>query len=93
MFPPLREPEFTVPAGHTPAARCPHCDRPFQTEDFYALHLGEIHPERCTAAEAETYEEIYEAESFDLFTFHVKVIVTLTLLYFVMAYTYAVVWH
>lgn len=93
MSRPITEPEFAVPDGEQPPARCPHCDRPFRSEELYVLHLGEVHPEECTPAEREAYEEAYDAESHDLFTFHAKVVVALTLLFFAFAYTYAVVWN
>lgn len=90
---PITEPELVVPEDDPPAARCPHCDRPFRTERLYVLHLGETHPEACSEEEQDTYEETYDAESYDLFTFHAKVVVTLLMILFGVAYTYAVVWH
>lgn len=81
-----------VPENERPAARCRHCGRPFKTERLYVLHLGESHPERCSDEERERYEELYEQESYDLFTFHVKVVVTLMVTYFMLTYIYGFVW-
>ncbi len=89
----ITEPEFDVPEDDPPAARCPYCERPFRTDRLRALHLGETHSDECTEEEYETYEEVYDDESHDLFTFHVKVAVALLLLYFGGTYTYAIVWH
>lgn len=87
------EPEFVVPEDEPAEARCPHCDRPFRTERLYDLHLGEIHPEACSEEELEAYEEAYDAESRDLFTFHAKIAVALLLLFFTTTYIYAITWH
>ncbi len=86
------EPAVAVPEGEDPAARCRHCDRPFRDERLYALHLGEAHPDDCSDAERERYEAIYDEENHDLFTFHVKVVVTLLVTYFVFTYLYGFVW-
>ncbi|GAA0666449.1 hypothetical protein ACFQDG_15920 [Natronoarchaeum mannanilyticum] len=86
------EPTVAVPEGEQPAARCRYCDRPFRDERLYALHLGEAHPDACSDAERERYEAIYDEENHDLFTFHVKVVVTLLVTYFVFTYLYGFVW-
>jgi len=86
------EPAVTVPQGEQPAARCRHCDRPFRDERLHALHLGEAHFDACSDAERERYETIYDEENHDLFTFHVKVVVTLLVTYFVFTYLYGFVW-
>jgi len=85
-------PNVAVPEGEQPAARCRHCERPFKNERLYALHLGEVHPDACSDAERERYEAIYDEENHDLFTFHVKVVVTLLVTYFVFTYLYGFVW-
>lgn len=89
---PITEPEFVVAEDDSPV-RCPHCNRPFRTEHLYDLHLGEVHPQACSEEELNAYEEAYDAESHDLFTFHAKVVVALLLLFFAITYTYAIVWH
>jgi len=86
------DPTVAVPEGEQPAARCRHCDRPFRDERLYALHLGEAHLDACSDAERERYEAIYDEENHDLFTFHVKVVVTLLVTYFVFTYLYGFVW-
>ncbi len=86
------DPRITVPDDERPAARCRYCDRPFKAERLYALHLGVSHPEECTDDERERYEELRDEESHDLFTFHVKIVVTLTLTYFSLMYLYGFVW-
>jgi len=85
-------PNVAVPEGERPAARCRHCDRPFKDERLHALHLGEAHPDDCSDAERERYEAIYDEENHDLFTFHVKVVVTLLVTYFAFTYLYGFVW-
>jgi len=85
-------PNVAVPEGEDPAARCRHCARPFRDERLYALHLGEAHLDACSDAERERYEAIYDEENHDLFTFHVKVVVTLLVTYFVFTYLYGFVW-
>jgi len=86
------EPAVVIPEGEEPAARCRYCDRPFRDERLHALHLGEAHPEACSDDERERYEAIYDEENHDLFTFHVKVVVTLLVTYFVFTYLYGFVW-
>lgn len=88
----LAEPETAVPDGETPAARCPYCDRPFRTERLRALHVGEVHADVCTDTERGAYDEAYEAESDELFVFHLKVMAALVLLTFGLVYAYAFVW-
>lgn len=90
---PIAEPEFVVAEDDPPGVRCPHCNRPFRNEHLYRLHLGEIHPDVCSEEELKAYEEAYEAESRDLFTFHAKVVVALLLVFFAITYTYAITWH
>lgn len=81
-------PETEVPAGETPTARCPYCDRPFTTERAHALHIGEAHRNEWTETEGKTYEQALDNESDELFVFHLQVVVALGLLYagFVLAY-------
>jgi hypothetical protein len=84
--------DVTLPDGETPAAECPYCGRPFQTERLRALHVGERHPEECTDDERAEFEAAREAESDDLFIYHLKVIAALVVLFFVFVYAYAFVW-
>lgn len=84
--------EIAIPEDETPAARCQYCGRPFTDEEFHVLHLGEAHFEDCTDAERERYEDVYDEESHDLFTFHVKVVVTLLVTYFMFTYIYGLLW-
>ncbi|KAB1194859.1 hypothetical protein GJR96_12190 [Haloferax sp. MBLA0076] len=65
-------PETAPPTGSNPNAVCPYCDRPFTRERLRDLHVGERH-ENCTADERAAYEVAREAESEDLFTYHLKV--------------------
>lgn len=88
----IADSETTVPENETPAARCPYCRRPFRSDRLYALHLGHAHWDDCTDAERDAYEGAYDAESDDLFVFHLKVIAALVLIYVVFTVTYAAVW-
>lgn len=82
------QPETSVPAGEQPDSCCPYCGRPFTTEQLCALHVGEVHPERCTNAEREAYERARQDEDDELFLFHFKVVGALGVTYalFVLAY-------
>lgn len=60
--------------------RCPRCDRPFRTGRQRDLHLGETHDD-LDEAERAAYEAAAEAESDELFFFHMKVVVLLGVLY------------
>lgn len=59
---------------------CPRCERPFRSERQRDLHLGESH-DGLDDGERAAYEDAVEAESDDLFFFHMKVVVTLGVLY------------
>jgi hypothetical protein len=75
------DPESAVPAGERPAATCPYCGRPFARERHGTLHVVDAHPDRATAAERAAYEAAHEAESDDLFVYHLKVLFALGALY------------
>ncbi|WP_158059224.1 DUF7410 domain-containing protein [Halorussus halophilus] len=81
------ETELIVPDDDSPA-RCPYCHRPFRTERFLALHLGDDHADSWTDAEQEAYEDAREAEADALFIYHLKIVAALVGLYafFFMAY-------
>lgn len=83
-------PDTSVPPGESPPARCPHCDRPFRTERARALHVGERHPDDCTGADAEAYEDAREAEEEELFSFHMKVIVAIGIIHAVIVLLYMI---
>ncbi|WP_411963555.1 hypothetical protein [Haloferax sp. YSMS24] len=65
-------PETAVPAGEDPEATCPYCERPFRAERLRDLHVGTRH-EQATDDELRAYETAREAESEELFTYHLKV--------------------
>lgn len=90
-MPPTHSLDVTVPTEATPAARCPHCDRPFPTERLEALHVGEAHAGDLDAEAVAAYEDAVEAEADELFVFHMKVVVAIVLLFMGIAYTYAFV--
>lgn len=73
------------------AAACPYCDRPLPSSRLRALHLGEEHAEAMTAADREAYEAARDAETDELFVFHLKVIGAIAFMYavFVLAYMVA----
>jgi hypothetical protein len=73
-----------------PAARCRHCDRPFRSEDAWALHVGEVHPGALSDAEREAHEAADESEREALFVYHMKVVVALGLLYSTLVLGYMV---
>ncbi|PSP78211.1 hypothetical protein BRC81_08815 [Halobacteriales archaeon QS_1_68_20] len=67
---------------------CPYCDRPFRRERLRDLHVGEVHPAECTDEEYAAYETALDDEKDDLFTFHMQIVVTLGLLFFVFVFSY-----
>lgn len=75
---PRVDPETQVPPGEQ-SADCPHCGRPFRTERLRALHVGEVHRSVLTDAERAAYEDAHEAETDDLWWYHMKTIVWLGL--------------
>lgn len=77
---------FEVPRGEEPAARCPHCDRPFRTERLRDLHVVECHPDEATDEERERYETAREDEDDELFVFHLKIVAAIVAV--VMGYVY-----
>jgi hypothetical protein len=85
-------PETDVPSGETPPEQCPYCEQPFRTERLLALHLGEVHDEVLTDAQRRVYEDAFEAESDELFIYHLKVIGALIVVYFFVTYAYAFAW-
>lgn len=84
------QPEFTVPAGETPAVTCRHCGRPFRSERALALHLGAVHEAALDATEAAAYEKAQELERDDLFYFHAKVVGALGIIYSVTVIAYMI---
>lgn len=84
--------DTTVPQNESPTAQCPYCDRPFTSETLRALHIGETHPTECTAAEHDAYDEAYDAESDELFVYHLKVVAALILLYGAFTMLYTIAW-
>jgi hypothetical protein len=84
VTPQSRVPETNVPDGETPAATCPHCDRPFRTRHLNHLHVGEKHPEAATEGEGSAHEAALETERDQLFTYQLRVVITLGVTYAMM---------
>lgn len=82
--------EPLVRADEAVFGTCPYCERPFATEDAYALHVGEAHAEVCTAGEREAYADAVAAEDDELFYFHLRVVAGLAALYTVVVLAYMV---
>ncbi|RBI59733.1 hypothetical protein DMJ13_21645 [halophilic archaeon] len=91
MKSPHINPQTAVPDDETPAARCPYCERPFEAEQSCALHLGEVHPNEVTADEEVAYEEATTAEADDLWVYHMKVVVSLAVIYAMIVLIYMIV--
>ena len=85
-------PEIVVPEDEEPPEHCPYCEQPFPTERLLVLHLGEVHGEALTDAQWESYEDAFDAESDELFIYHLKVIGALIVVYFFVTYAYAFAW-
>ena len=84
--------EYDVPDDEVPEETCPYCDRPFASEELAIYHIGVEHPEECTEAELEAFEDEREDEEFELMTFHVKITVAVFMTYFLFSFVYASVW-
>jgi uncharacterized C2H2 Zn-finger protein len=83
------EPATAVPDGEEPAARCPHCDRPFRNEHAHDLHVGELH--EPTTGERDRYEAALERERDDLWLFHARAVIGLGVTYTATVILYMVV--
>lgn len=88
---PAVQPSTRVPDDETPAARCPHCDRPFPSEQLHDLHVGQVHSDSCTEAERTAFEAATDEERDDLFVYHLKIIAALVALYAALIIVYMVV--
>jgi uncharacterized C2H2 Zn-finger protein len=77
---------FAIPEGETPTIRCPYCKQPFRSERIRDLHLGEAHLFECDEELFDNYEAAVEAESDDLFVFHLKVVAAIVAV--IMGYVY-----
>jgi hypothetical protein len=84
-------PETQVPDGTEPAARCPHCSRPFSTVHLKRLHVGEVHPDCASEPEREEYEDAREEERDRLFGYQLRVTVVLGVTYTLMVLVLMVV--
>ncbi|WP_135854246.1 DUF7410 domain-containing protein [Halorussus salinus] len=82
--------EVRVPDDEEPP-RCPHCQRPFRTDQLRALHVGEFHAADCTDDQREAYDEAREAEREELFVYHLKVVAGLVAVYAFFFLTYLAV--
>jgi hypothetical protein len=82
---------IAVPDDATPAGRCPYCDRPFPTADRLALHEGQAHPDRLTAAEQAAVARAEAAEAEALGRLRLKAAMALVLVYFGLLFLYAIV--
>lgn len=87
----MQGPTPETAANETAAERCPYCGRPFPSTHLHALHLGEAHPGDCTAAERDAYEDARDAETDELFVFHLKVIAAIGAMWAVFVLAYMVV--
>ena len=83
-------PETAVPADEEPVT-CPYCGQPFRESATRALHVGEQHADAHSPAEGEAYESAREAESDELFMYHLRVIAALGVLYAVLVLLYMIV--
>jgi hypothetical protein len=77
---------IAIPDDEEPAGRCPFCERPFRHDRFLDLHLGQAHSPECDEDQIQRYEEANDAESDDLFVFHLKVVAAIVAV--IMGYVY-----
>ena len=84
-------PETRVPPDSDPAARCPHCGRPFSTVHLKQLHVGEVHSDEATSIEREEYETALEEERDRLFGYQLRVTIALGVTYALMVIVLMVV--
>jgi len=69
---------------------CPHCGRPFGSEDQLALHVGEVHADAMDEDERAAYEAATESEADAMWIYHFKVVVVLLVLYMATGLLYLV---
>jgi len=79
-----------VPRG-APVYECSRCGRPFESEDYLALHRGLVHGEDLDEAEREAFDAARDAESAAIRRFRLKAIGVVILVYFVLLMVYALV--
>lgn len=77
----VTEPATRVPHEDSPAARCPYCGRPFGTSHRRDLHVGEDHAVEMSETEAEAYEAALERERDALFSYQLRVVIALGVIY------------
>ena len=70
--------------------RCERCGRPFDREEWLALHLGHAHPDDLTDAEIDRFRTVHEDEERALRRFRLIALGALVLLYFGLLLIYAV---
>jgi hypothetical protein len=87
-MPTTLNPDIDVSSEKTPAAECRHCGRPFNTERARDLHVGKRHEETATDAEIDAYETATETERDELFFYHIKIVVSLGVVYAVLVIVY-----
>jgi hypothetical protein len=80
--------ETRVPPGESPV-RCPHCDRPLESEELLVLHEGLNHWQALDDEDREAFREAYQAETGDLRTFRLKMLGVLILAYFAFLFVYS----
>jgi hypothetical protein len=84
--------ELAVPADETPAADCPYCGLPFQSEHDRDLHVGQRHADEATDAELDAYEAADDDELADLWYFHMKVVFAIGIVHAIIIGAYMAVW-
>jgi len=77
-------------AEEPPAAVCVHCGRPFKRTRYYHLHLGVEHEDELDEVEREAYAQADEAESEEMFVYHLKVVAALSTMWAVFVLGYMV---
>ena len=70
--------------------RCDRCGRPFEREEWLALHLGQAHPEDLDDAEIERFRGAHADEEADLRRFRLLALGALVLIYFGLLLLYAI---
>jgi hypothetical protein len=82
------DPDIDVPEEEPPTTRCQYCGRPFDSDRARDLHVGRRHDGEATETELSAYEAAEESERDELFFYHIKIVVSLGVIYAVLVIVY-----
>lgn len=86
----MTDDRYDVPDG-VETYDCRYCGRPFDREEWLALHRGLDHPGRLDDEEVAAFRAAHDAEESALGTFRLRALGALVALYFCLLMVYALV--